>query len=149
MRPYVRFIDKSGGGVRRMDDWIQFLAVMAALSTGAQAVTQQMKQRITVLRKRALAEPNDSPLDALYEDALRNVNIHFLAGINGAVLAAIAQVHPLEMLKLTPIWEQGPAWLANGLDYTSAGVIVAYGGPWFHDLLGILQAYKAQLRRDP
>lgn len=126
---------------------MQFMAVMAALSTGAQAITQQMKKRIVFLHLQAKAEPNDSKWDEIYEDALRRVNIHFLAGVNGAVLAGLAQVHPLQMLKLTPIWSGvQPPWAADTLDYAAAGVLVSYGGPWFHDFLGLLQAYKKQLK---
>lgn len=126
---------------------IQFLAIMAALSTGAQAVTQQMKKRIVFLHMQAKAKPNDSKFDEVYEEALRRVNIHFLAGVNGTVLAAVAQVHPLQMLKLNPIWANTtPPVVSNTLDYAAAGVLVAYGGPWFHDLLGVLREYKVQLR---
>ncbi len=132
-----------------MDDLIQFLAVMAALSTGAQAITQQMKKRIIFLHLQAKAKPNENKFDEMYEEALRRVNIHVLAGVNGAVLAGLAQVHPLQMLKLTPIWAGSSGIVANGLDYASAGVLVAYGGPWFHDLLGVLRAYKTQLKTVP
>ncbi|MCY0892893.1 MAG: hypothetical protein OWR52_05250 [Acidibacillus sp.] len=133
-----------------MDELMQFVAVMAAVSTGAQAITQQMKKRLHFLHLQAKAEPNDSKWDELYEDALRNVNIHFLAGLNGTVLAGVAQIHPLEMLKLTPIWANiSPEWVGDGMDYLSAGVLVAYGGPWFHDLLGLLRAYKIQLAQLP
>ena len=132
-----------------MDDLIQFLAVMAALSTGAQAITQQMKKRIIFLHLQAKAKPNENKFDEMYEEALRRVNIHVLAGLNGAVLAGLAQVHPLQMLKLTPVWSGTSAWVANGLDYASAGILVAYGGPWFHDLLGVLRAYKTQLKTLP
>lgn len=145
----VGFYKSLNGGVR-VDELMQFAAVMAALSAGAQAVTQQMKKRITFLHLQAKAQPNDSKWDEIYEETLRRVNIHFLAGVNGAVLAGIAQVHPLQMLKLTPIWSNmQPEWAAGGLDYVSAGVLVAYGGPWFHDLLGVLRAYKMQLRVIP
>lgn len=129
---------------------MQFLAVMAALSAGAQAITQQMKKRLIFLHLQAKAKPNDSKWDEMYEEALRRVNIHFLSGANGAVLAGLAQVHPLQMLKLTPIWSGAtPSWIASGIDYASAGVLVAYGGPWFHDLLGVLGAYKTQLKKLP
>ena len=133
-----------------MDELMQFVAVMAALSTGAQAITQQMKRRLVFLHLQAKAKPNDSKWDEVYEEALRRVNIHMLAGVNGTVLAALAQVHPLQMLKLTPAWVGiVPEWAADGLDYLSAGVIVAYGGPWFHDALGVLRAYKTQLTKLP
>ena len=133
-----------------MDELMQFVAVMAALSTGAQAITQQMKKRLVFLHLQAKAKPNDSKWDEVYEEALRRVNIHMLAGLNGTVLAALAQVHPLQMLKLTPIWTGAvPEWAANGLDYLSAGVMVTYGGPWFHDALGVLRAYKTQLIKLP
>lgn len=134
------------GSVKLMDELMQFVAVMAAVSTGAQAITQQMKKRIHFLHLQAKAIPNDSKWDEIYEDALRKVNIHFLAGVNGTVLAGVAQIHPLEMLKLAPIWtNMQPTWIGDGLDYVSAGVLVAYGGPWFHDFLGLLRAYKVQL----
>lgn len=130
-----------------MDDLLQFLAVMAALSAGSQAVTQQMKKRLTILHLSAKAKPNDSVWDEMYEEALRRVNIHLLAGVNGAVLAGLTQVHPLQMMNLRPIWSSLPqVWVANVLDYSFAGVLVAYGGPWFHDALGILRAYKLQTK---
>ncbi|KUO95528.1 hypothetical protein [Ferroacidibacillus organovorans] len=133
-----------------MDELWQFLAVMAALSTGSQAITQQMKKRIVFLHLQAKAKPNDSKWDELYEDALRKLNVQLLSGVNGTALAALAQVHPLQILKLTPSWTTwGPPWLGNTFDYLSAGVLVAYGGPWFHDLLGILREYKVQLRNLP
>ena len=130
-----------------MDELMQFLAVMAALSAGAQAITQQMKKRISILHLNAKAKPNDSVWDEMYEEALRRVNIHLLAGINGAVLAGVAQVHPLQMLKLRPIWSSlQPEWVGSLLDYGFAGVLVAYGGPWFHDALGLLRTYKTQVK---
>jgi len=130
-----------------VDDLMQFLAIMAALSTGAQAVTQQMKKRIVFLHMQAKAKPNDSKWDEVYEETLRRVNIQFLAGVNGTALAALAQVHPLQLLKMNPIWSGStPPIVSNSLDYVSAGVLVAYGGPWFHDLLGLLREYKVQLR---
>jgi hypothetical protein len=133
-----------------MDELLQFLAVMAALSAGAQAITQQMKKRITILHLNAKAKPNDSVLDEVYEEALRRVNIHLLVGVNGAVLAGLAQVHPLQLLKLRPIWSaMQPEWVASILDYSVAGVLVAYGGPWFHDALGLLRIYKTQAKGIP
>lgn len=129
---------------------MEFMAVMAAVSAGAQAITQQMKKRLNFLHLQAKSIPNDSKWDELYEDALRRVNIHFLAGVNGSVLAGLAQIHPLEMLNLTPIWSNiEPAWIGDAFDYLSAGVLVAYGGPWFHDFLGLLRAYKQQLTQLP
>ena len=133
-----------------MDELMQFLAVMAALSAGAQAITQQMKKRIVFLHLQAKAKPNENKWDEIYEEALRRVNIHVLAGVNGAVLAGLGQVHPLQMLKLTPVWVNAtPPPVANLLDYASAGVLIAYGGPWFHDFLGLLRAYKLQVRGLP
>ncbi len=130
-----------------MDELLQFLAVMAALSAGAQAVTQQMKKRIAILHLSAKAKPNDSKWDEVYEEALRRVNIQFLAGVNGAVLAGLAQVHPLQMLKMQPIWGSlQPSWAASLFDYAFAGVLVAYGGPWFHDALGAVRVFKMQAK---
>ena len=129
-----------------MDDLLSFLGIMAALSASSQAITQQMKKRIVFLHLQAKAKPDENVFDFLYEEALRRANLHVLAGVNGTVLAALVQVHPLQMLKLHPIWAQSPPIVANSLDYLSAGVIVAYGGPFFHDLLGVLRAYKTQTK---
>jgi len=143
----LRTLFLSRGGGAAMDELMQFVAIMAALSTGAEALTQQMKKRIVFLHLQAKAKPNDSKWDEVYEEALRRVNIHFLSGLNGAVLAGLAQVHPLQMLKLNPIWSSTtPPVVSSTLDYASAGLLVAYGGPWFHDLLGLLREYKTQLK---
>ena len=73
-------------------------------------------------------------------------NVHLLCGVNGAMLAAFANVHPLSLLKLEPLWMSLQPWLANLIDFGVAGVLVAYGGPWFHEFLGILREYKKSLR---
>ncbi|KEO82273.1 hypothetical protein [Tumebacillus flagellatus] len=130
-----------------MDDLLMFLGVMSALSASAQTMTQQMRRRFKVFRLEHSKE-----FDELEEELKKHkigklhCNIHLLCGVNGAVLAACANIHPLSFLKLEPLWTNLQPWLSNLIDFSVAGVLVAYGGPWFHEVLGILREYKKSLR---
>ncbi|MDB5084515.1 MAG: hypothetical protein JWN30_1401 [Bacilli bacterium] len=125
-----------------MDELLQFVGVMSALSASTEAITQQMKKRFKWYQI-----VDNSQEGTAHSQGIRHVNIHLVAGMNGFVLAALAQVHPLQLVGLEPVWSQAlPPWLANTCDYTVAGVLVSYGGPMFHELLGSLRAYKTNLR---
>ncbi|MFD2170954.1 hypothetical protein [Tumebacillus lipolyticus] len=129
-----------------MDDLLRFLGVMSALSASAQTMTQQLRKRFNWL----VATPGDQELKGqlmTVSEGTVHANVHLVCGVNGALLAALGNIHPLSYLGLTPIWTlANSAWIANTMDYLCAGVLVAYGGPWFHEILGILREYKQSLR---
>jgi hypothetical protein len=132
-----------------MDDLLRFLGVMSALSASATTMTGQLKRRFQFLQfdnpsEKALME-EDGKLVELKEGKF-HANVHLICGLNGAILAAIGDIHPLSFLQIQPIWHYGPQGIANFLDYVTAGIMVAYGGPWFHEMLGVLRAYKQSLR---
>lgn len=132
-----------------MDEMLRFLGVMSALSASSQTMTLQLKKRLRWLKFDEPQGDNDKVDHALvsYKKGKFHANVHLVCGINGAVLAALGNIHPLALLGLTPIWANAESEvLASLLDYTSAGVLVAYGGPWFHEFLGILREYKKSLR---
>lgn len=128
-----------------MDDLLMFLGVMSALSASAETMTQQLKRRFDLFRTshKELADLEEAIQKKVGKKA---ANLHLLCGINGALLAAFANIHPLALLRLEPLWAQLQPWMANLIDYSVAGVLVAYGGPWFHEVLGILREYKKSLR---
>lgn len=128
-----------------MDEMIKFLAVMSAMSASSQTITLQLKKRLRWLK---FEEPTGENVDAKLIELKRgkhHAKVHFVSGVNGAVLALLGNVHPLQLLGLNPLWADAGV-LADLLDFTSAGVLVAYGGPWFHEFLGILREYKQNLR---
>lgn len=128
-----------------MDEFIQFVGVMSALSASTEAITQQMKKRMKWLQV-----VDDSQEETAHQKGIRHVNIHLVAGMNGFILAAIAQVHPLQLIGLEPAWAGVlPGWMSNMCDYAVAGVLVSYGGPVFHEVLGSLREYKTNLRMGP
>lgn len=132
-------------GLIPVDDLLRFLGVMAALSASAQTMTLQVRRRMNWLRFKE-GDGDDIELVAFKRGKV-HANVHLACGVNGAILAAVANIHPLSYLGLTPIWaySQLPL-LTNAMDYVCAGVLVAYGGPWFHEVLGILREYKKSLR---
>lgn len=129
-----------------MDEMIQFLAVMSALSASTQTITLQIRKRIQRLQYTPLEGENSEEQERRKD--IHQVNIHLVAGAVGAALAWLAQVHPLQLLGLSPVWSHLPSWLADSLDYLTAGVLVSFGGPFFHELLGSLREYKKTLRQN-
>jgi hypothetical protein len=128
-----------------MDELLHFVGVMAALSASAQTMTHQLRKRMNVLRFHE-KQGDEQELIAIKRGKV-HANVHFACGVNGVILAALANIHPLSYLGLTPIWKYSPLpWVANGMDYICSGVLVAYGGPWFHEVFGILREYKKSLR---
>ena len=133
-----------------MDDMIQFLAVMGALSASSTTMTHQLKKRFRMLQfedvPTTLGTQDDSALFE-FKRGKFHANVHLVCGINGFILALLGDIHPLSFLGLTPIWANIEiSWVVNLIDYLTAGVLVAYGGPWFHEVLGILREYKKSLR---
>jgi hypothetical protein len=130
-----------------MDDLLRFLGVMSALSASAQTMTHQMRKRLGFFKvTKSQGDDEDVELLVMSEGKL-HANVHLACGVNGMILASMANIHPLSYLGLTPVWALSKTpWIANGTDYLCAGVLVAYGGPWFHEVLGILREYKKSLR---
>lgn len=145
-----------------MDEFVRFLGVMSALSASAQTMTYQLRKRFNWLRldeedADGLPVAGQEP-EAVQKSVARSrllkikqgklhANVHLVCGVNGFLLATAANIHPLQLLGLHPIWAHArPPMLAHGLDFVCAGVLVAYGGPWFHEVLGILREYKKSLR---
>ena len=133
-----------------MDEFIRFLGVMSALSASATTMTAQLKKRYRWLQfddpQGGIALEQEAHLIE-WKQGKFHANIHLVCGLNGFILAALANIHPLSYLDLHPFWTTMPAkWLADLIDYITAGVLVAYGGPWFHEVLGILREYKQSLR---
>jgi hypothetical protein len=134
-----------------MDEMLRFVGVMSALSASAQTLTHQLRNRFFWLQ---MEESKDSDGDGVNDGKWLEVkkgklvaNVHLVCGINGTILAAMTNLHPLSYLGLHPIWYQDHSpLLRNGVDYLVAGVLVAYGGPWFHETLGILREFKKSLR---
>ena len=128
-----------------MDELLRFLGVMAALSASAQTMTLQMRKRMKIFK---LKENDGDDIELVaFKRGKVHANVHLACGVNGAILAAVGNIHPLSYLGLTPIWAlSNTPWITNGMDYVCAGVLVAYGGPWFHEVLGILREYKKSLR---
>ncbi|ARU62169.1 hypothetical protein CBW65_15030 [Tumebacillus avium] len=132
-----------------MDDLLRFLGVMSALSASAQTMTQQLRRRLRWFEAKPCDQELDGQLLTLAEGKL-HANVHLVCGVNGFLLAALGNIHPLSYLGLTPIWAMANSpWISYTLDYICAGVLVAYGGPWFHEVLGILREYKKSLRGKP
>ncbi|ASS75988.1 hypothetical protein CIG75_14135 [Tumebacillus algifaecis] len=132
-----------------MDDVLRFLGVMAALSASAQTMTQQLRKRLNWLNTKRTDEDSGNELIRVAEGKL-HANVHLVCGVNGFILAALGNIHPLSYLGLQPIWAQSNLpLLTNLIDYLCAGVLVAYGGPWFHEVLGIVREYKKSLRGTP
>jgi hypothetical protein len=129
-----------------MDEMIHFLGVMSALSASTQTITMQLRKRVKHLQF-VESENEDETVLKKRKDVYQ-VNIHLIAGVVGGVLAWLGQIHPLQMLQMKPVWSVFPAWLANGFDYFVAGVLVSFGGPFFHELLGSLREYKKTLRQN-
>lgn len=142
-----------------MDELLRFVGVMSALSASAQTMTHQLRNRLFWLKmtdepvglesSEQEGEQKDRRDTKLLEVKHGKLvaNVHLVCGINGALLAAMTNLHPLSYLGLHPIWYQASSPLMrNGMDYLVAGVLVAYGGPWFHEALGILREYKKSLR---
>ncbi|PWK06983.1 hypothetical protein [Tumebacillus permanentifrigoris] len=130
-----------------MDDLLMFLGIMSALSASAETMTTQMRRRFNLFKLEHKKEIEELE-EALHTKKLgkMHANIHLLCGLNGALLAALGNIHPLSMLRLEPLWSNLQPWLASSIDFAVAGVLVAYGGPWFHEVLGILREYKKSLR---
>ncbi|UOF89115.1 hypothetical protein LSG31_14445 [Fodinisporobacter ferrooxydans] len=133
-----------------MDEWIRFLGVMSALSVSAQTVTEQLKKRISFLK---LQRSGDDPILNMAEhivqkkEMIRHSNVQFISGVNGTLLAWMGQIHPLQLLGITPLWSTlQPQELADVLDYVTAGVLVSYGGPWFNEMLDAIRFYKQTLK---
>lgn len=134
-----------------MDELLRFVGVMSALSASAQTMTHQLRNRFFWLRmEESVDEDGDGKKDGKLLEVKKGklvANVHLVCGINGMMLAAMTNLHPLSYLSLNPIWYQAHSPLVrNGMDYLVAGVLVAYGGPWFHEVLGILREYKKSLR---
>jgi hypothetical protein len=133
-----------------VDEFIRFLGVMSALSASATTMTTQLKKRYRWLQfddpqGKTLLEEDGKLLK--WKQGKFHANIHLVCGLNGFILAALANIHPLSYLDLQPFWTALPQqWLINLIDYLTAGVMVAYGGPWFHEVLGILREHKQSLR---
>jgi hypothetical protein len=138
-----------------MEDFVKFLGIMSALSVSAQTVTEQMKKRFPSLRLQKdytnQTEEGKTESDSKnvgIQEHIRHVNVQTFSGINGAILAAFGQIHPLQLLGITPIWSTlKPSYLANLLDYLTAGVLVMYGGPWFNECLDAIRFYKQTLQK--
>jgi hypothetical protein len=130
-----------------MDDLLLFLGIMSALSASAETMTTQMRRRFDLFKIEHQKEIDELE-QVLHTKKISktHANIHLLCGLNGAVLAALGNIHPLSFLRLEPLWANLQPWLANSIDFAVAGVLVAYGGPWFHEVLGILREYKKSLR---
>ncbi len=142
-----------------MDELLRFVGVMSALSASAQTMTHQLRNRFFWLRMTEDTTGTEDVKEDGKEELKRDgklvevkhgklvANVHFVCGINGALLAAMANIHPLAYLGMNPIWYHASSPLVrNGVDYLVAGVLVAYGGPWFHEALGIMREYKKSLR---
>jgi hypothetical protein len=130
-----------------MDEMIRFLGVMSALSASAQTMTHQMRKRFGFFAVGKSQGDEDDVEFVAFKEGKIHANVHLICGVNGMILAAMANIHPLSYLGLTPIWSFAKTpWIVNGMDYLCAGVLVAYGGPWFHEVLGILREYKKSLR---
>jgi hypothetical protein len=136
-----------------MEEIVKFLGIMSALSVSAQTVTEQMKKRFEFLR---LQRDHGKQLEGDHEkssghdpkkERIRHTNVQIVSGINGAILAWMGQIHPLQLLGITPIWSGiDPKCIADLLDYLTAGVLVTYGGPWFNECLDAIRFYKQTLQ---
>jgi hypothetical protein len=129
-----------------MDEMIHFLGVMTALSASTQTITMQLRKRFQFLQ--FTPKEGEEEKEQKKRKDIHQVNIHLVAGAVGGVLAWLGQVHPLQLMQIHPVWSDLSPWLSNSIDYFVAGVLVSYGGPFFHELLGSLREYKQTLRQN-
>src|SRR5438045_3575733 len=108
-----------------MVQWQQFLAIMAALSTASQTLTEHL------IKKRWALQLDVTKADPVQE-ARRQSLIHLISGLFGAVLAASTGLHPLGKLGADLSWLGPPGTtVPNLFEYVLTGVLVSFGGGFF------------------
>lgn len=122
-----------------MQDLMEFMIVFTALSASSQAVTEQIKRRTHWL---------DQPCRSPGDENRRQMAVHILAALVGAVLAYFTGVNLFDFVNVKPVWQGwGAPWEAV-LNSASAGMLVAYGGPLFDEVLGAVREVKKAKERD-
>ncbi|HWA83989.1 MAG TPA: hypothetical protein VG820_11165 [Fimbriimonadaceae bacterium] len=115
-----------------MEAWQQFFVVMAALSASAQTVTEQLfKKRLTVQL--------GTPTVGKAEDR-RQLIIHVISGVVGALLAYSVGLHPFKDLIPKDV-AAPPIAQIPFLEYILVGILVSFGGGFFNDILSVMQTF--------
>lgn len=120
-----------------MDNIQHFLLIMAALSTAAQKLTEQLVKGRFVNQ---LGMQNTDPV----LESRRQAWLHLVSAGFGVALCNAIGVNPVQALRGQDITYAALTMPSSQrlLDFVATGAMVSFGGSFFNEVLGVLREFK-------